>query len=186
VETQLPAIETLDAFLAGGQSAASLLGWEVVLHENSAHVGFVAEVLSSAGGEMVLEVTGQTDAAPSDAADPFVDMLASLGTGVGDEGGSSALLAGGSVAPESVLLRVTCSGRGYDWHVFIPLAQPLVPQLERGKRRLRVTPPPGLIELGERPALLAWLREQLPALLHRSRLPSCAELERAGRADVAN
>jgi len=166
---------TLPAFLAE-RSPSALLGWEVVLHSDGSLVGTVAEVLSASGGAFVLEVSGSAN---SGAPDPFDQLLASLG-------GEGEAASADSPPPENVLLRITCAGRGYDWHVYLPLAPPLVPQLDPGQRRLRAAPPAGLLELGERPALLAWLRQQLPPLLRPdSRLPSAAELAAAGRGDVA-
>ena len=58
---------------------------------------------------------------------------------------------------ENRLMRVKCSGRAWDWEALVPLAQPIVPWVDARRRRLRICPPAGLLELGERPALLAWL-----------------------------
>ena len=51
----------------------------------------------------------------------------------------------------------------------MPLAAALVPVVDTAARRVRITPPRGLIESGEQPHLLAWLRTQLSPYLTRAK-----------------
>ena len=191
---------SLDTFLSA-RGAAGLLGWDVILHDTGAAVGTVAEVLrcvpvvlpsvwstrvlnthsrSTAGGEVVFDVSGGGSDTPDVALDPLAELLV-LGALPGAEDDT----------PENVLLRVQGVGcaalcticipdamyyaltllslrqrrRQYQWHVFVPLVSALVPALEPHDRRVRIAPPAGLLELGERPHLLAWLKQQLQPYL---------------------
>jgi hypothetical protein len=55
--------------------------------------------------------------------------------------------------------------REYEWHVFVPLVSALVPTLSPHNKVVHITPPDGLLELGERPHLIAWLKQQLQPYL---------------------
>jgi hypothetical protein len=184
-------LTSLDAFLSAHGTAA-LLGYAVVQDADGVLVGHVAEVLAVSGGEVVMGVKGASGDADADD-DALADMLAGLSplTQDDDEADETA-------AAESLLLRVEGTGcvhmrksvkrarkvrlptprvltplvarrRAYEWECFVPLASALVPGVEVAARRLRIAPPGGLIESGELPHLLAWLRQQLTPYLTRAK-----------------
>jgi hypothetical protein len=185
----------LDAFLSA-HGAAALLGYAVVQHADGYLVGHVAEVLAVSGGEVVMGVTGAPASADADGGDALADMLAGLPALAEDEepaapaapeslllrvegaGCVRGRLRKSSHYARASLLLLTCVARAaaplcplrrraYEWECFVPLVAALVPGVEVAARRLRIAPPRGLVESGELPHLLAWLRQQLAPYLTR-------------------
>lgn len=125
---------------------------------------------------MVFDVSGGAESEEDATLDPLADLLV-LGAlpGAQDDAPENVLLrvqGAGYVAPRARWCAPICAltqsrgrvrnaRREYPWHVFVPLVPALVHALEPGAKVVRITPPAGLLELGERPHLMAWLKQQL-------------------------